>query len=140
MDDSAREGFVAEVTRFRPEPVTATRPVATLAELDAVLADVEVEPTWVMGLACDEGAGGAFYLFTSGGRALVHLTAGRCFGTEDHHNTDPPEARVAFRFDNGQAHEVHPRRTVSLREGIGALRYWFMTEDLEPGLGWVTSP
>jgi hypothetical protein len=139
MDADVREGFVAEVTRFRPQPFTEAHPIATLAELDALLAGLSAEAVWVIGLACDEGAGGALYLFASGSRALLHLTAGRSFVTEDPCNADPPESRAVFRLDTGELREVHPRRTVSLREGIGALRYWFVNEDQEPGLGWVVS-
>jgi hypothetical protein len=140
MDEAVREGFAAEVTRFLPQPVTTTHPIATLAELDAILSGLGAELTWVIGLSCEEGVGGALYVFVSGDRALVHLTAGRCFAIEDSRNTDPPDSRVRFRLDTGQVHEVHPRQTVSLREATGALRYWFVNEDQEPGLGWVASP
>jgi hypothetical protein len=135
-DGEMDAGFALEVTRFTPTPVTESFPVASLADLDAAIGRCAGEPEAVFGLVCDEGAGGAFFLFVAGGRGWVHLTAGPC-RTARSRDASAATGSVAFRLDTGERREVAADRTVSRKQGVQALRHWFLTEQQWPELVWV---
>ena len=130
------EGFALEVTLFTPAPTTDTLPIATVAELDAALGRFDGERELVLGLVCDGGAGGAFFLFVSGDRGWVHLTAGPCRTASGWAGPEPAGA-VVFRLDTGDRRVVPADRTVSREQGLRALRHWFLTEQLWPELEWI---
>lgn len=134
MDD-VDGGFALGVTRFSPTLTTIASPVASLAELDSIINQCADEQEVVFGLDCDEGAGGAFYLFVSGDRAWVHLTQGPCYTALGRVVSEPAE--VVFRLDTGEKRIVQMSRTVSRQEGLQALRHWFATEQQWPKLEWV---
>lgn len=133
--DNTDAGFALDVTRFVPAPVTESFPVASVADLDAALGRYSSAPEVVFGLVCDEGAGGAFFLFVAGGRGWVHLTAGPC-RTARGPDTWGGTGLVAFRLDTGERREVAADRTVSREQGVQALRHWFCTGQQWPELVW----
>ena len=90
----------------------------------------------MFGLVCNEGAGGAFYLFIAGGRSWVHVTAGPCL-TARGRDAAGVAGSVAFRLDTGERREIAADRTVSRNQGEQALRHWFRTERQWPELVWV---
>jgi hypothetical protein len=134
MGDTAG-GFELEVTRFNPALTTTASRVASLTEFDSIVSRCADEQEAVFGLSCDEGAGGAFYLFVSGDRAWVHLIAGPCCTALSRAVSGPAE--VVFRLDTGERKAVPRDRTVSRKEGLQALRHWFATERQWPELEWV---
>ena len=70
----------------------------------------------MFGLVCNEGAGGAFYLFIAGGRSWVHVTAGPCL-TARGRDAAGVAGSVAFRLDTGERREIAADRTVSRNQG-----------------------
>ena len=136
QSDDTDSGFTLEVTRFAPDPVTESQPVALRTEFDAAVGRYDAEREVVFGLVCDEGAGGAFYMFVAGGRAWVHLTAGPCV-TARSRGTARAAGVVVFRLDTGERREVEADRTVSREQGMQALRHWFCTEQQSPELAWT---
>jgi hypothetical protein len=134
-DGESDAGFALEVTRFTPAPVTESFPVTSLADLDAAIGRCAGEPEVVFGLVCDEGAGGAFFLFVAGGRGWVHLTAGPC-GTARSRDASAATGSVVFRLDTGERREVAADHTVPREQGVQALRHWFHTEQQWPELVW----
>lgn len=129
-------GFALEVTRFTPAPVTEAFPVASLAELDAIVRRHDGEREVVFGLDCDGGAGGAFWLFLAGERGWIHLTAGGC-STARGRDATAATGLVAFRIDTGEQREIAAGRTVSRTQGVQALRHWFCTEQQWSELEWI---
>jgi hypothetical protein len=129
-------GFALEVTRFTPTFTTELLPISTLADFDAAVGRYESDPEMVFGLICDEGAGGAFYLFISGDRAWIHLTAGPCSTARDR-ATQKSAERLVFRLDNGERRTVARDETVSREQGCRALRHWFLTEQPWDELDWT---
>jgi hypothetical protein len=134
MDD-ANGGFALEVTRFSPTLSTGASPVISLAEFDSIISRCAEEREVVVGLICDKGAGGAFYLFVNGNRAWIHLTQGPCYTAVGQAVSEPAE--VVFRLDTGETRAVPIGRTVSRQEGLNALRHWFATEQQWSELEWV---
>jgi immunity protein Imm1 of predicted polymorphic toxin system len=134
--DDSDGGFTLEVTRFAPALATDALPVAALADFDAAIQRYDGEGEVVFGLVGDEGAWGAFYLFVSGDRAWVHLTAGPCCTARSRVAPEPAEPLV-FRLDNGEQRAVPADQTVSREQGLRALRHWLCTGQPWPGLEWV---
>jgi hypothetical protein len=135
-DEPDSGGFTLEVTRFEPTLCTDESPIESLADLDAAIDEHGDVQDVVFGLAADEGAGGAFYLFVSGDRAWVHLTAGPCLTARVHARPER-DAPVLFRLDTGETRTVPADQTVSREQGVTALRHWFRTEQPWPDLEWV---
>jgi hypothetical protein len=133
--DEHDEGFELQVTRFTPVVATDTLPVATLADFDATVRRYDGEQEVVFGLVADGGAGGAFYLFVSGARGWVHLTAGPCRTARGRAASGQSEA-VVFRLGNGDRRVIPADQTVSREQGLRALRHWFRTEQPWPDLAW----
>jgi len=135
-DGETDAGFTLEVTRFTPAPVTESFSIASLNDLDAAIGRYAGESEMVFGLVCDEGAGGAFFLFVAGGRGWVHLTAGPC-STARSRDASAATVPVVFRLDTGERCAVAADRTLSREQGVQALHYWFRTEQQWPELVWV---
>src|SRR5688500_13563123 len=95
-------GFLLEVTRFTPAPVAESYAIESLEDLEEALEGVAEEATVVIALACDDGAGGAFFVFLSEGRACIHLTEGACWTARECPPL-PDDQIICFRMDNGES-------------------------------------
>jgi hypothetical protein len=134
-DDADGPDFLLEVTRFVPDPLAESYSIKSEEDLESALEAYETEDTLVVALACDEGAGGAFFLFLAEERACIHLTEGPCWTAAEH--TPSREAQpVSFRMDNGERLEVIVEQTVTRKQGIEALRQWYRTGERTLELDW----
>jgi hypothetical protein len=64
--DTSEVDFLLEVTRFTPGPVSESYAIESASDLEAVADHFREEATLVFGLACEQGAGGAFFLASAG--------------------------------------------------------------------------
>jgi hypothetical protein len=130
--------FELSLTRFAPEPVTLTRRIRTVAELDEHLIPAAGEATLCVGLTCvaEEAEWGAFCLLLGGTRGYVHLQEGPCLTACDPASAVPDGGSVHFLDDGGNCHEIALRNTVAREQGLRALRHWMPHGERLPELIW----
>lgn len=127
--------YLLEVTRFTPSPAAESYAIESLEGLDDALEGVAEEATVVIALACDDGAGGAFFVFLSEGRACIHLTEGACW-TASERTPLPNDQIICFRMDNGDGLQVMAEQTVTRQQGFQALRHWFVQGERWDEVAW----